>query len=52
MLFSVYLLKQYLIDITVVNLISQIGAGGITYLLVLYMLDKNSVSEIRQLSGR
>jgi len=52
MLSSVYLLKQYLIDISVVSLISQIGVGGITYLLVLYMLDKNSVSEIRQLSGR
>jgi len=52
MLFSVYLLKQYLIDISVVSLISQIGVGGITYLFVLYMLDKNLVSEIRQLSGR
>jgi O-antigen/teichoic acid export membrane protein len=52
MLLSVFMLKQWFIDISVVNLALQICAGGLTFLIALYLLDKKAIIEIKQLVVR
>jgi O-antigen/teichoic acid export membrane protein len=49
MLCTVFILKQWLVEVTFINMGLQIIAGALVFLISLYMLDKKSILEIKQL---
>ncbi len=52
MLLCVFMTKQLLSDISMVNLLAQIFIGGIVFISVLYSVDKKSMSDLMALGKK
>tara|TARA_R110000787_G_scaffold98566_2_gene202561 strand:- start:1220 stop:1438 length:219 start_codon:yes stop_codon:yes gene_type:complete len=49
MIFVVFALKYWLLEVSLLNLIIQILLGGLVFSAALWLIDQSSINEIKQL---